>query len=351
MKIFIDESGSFVNSSTVDSWNCVVAYVMPERDTTKSRKILSALKSKATSSSGGEVKLNDVSENDYFRFLSDLGGLNSILFSVATDAGRNRPEDISLHQKDQVEKIRKNVPRMKYEAGKQAIQILSDQLGSLSPQLYVQLHCQVNLIFDIVSRTILYFVQRDPKTLRRFKWRIDQKNTTKIDFEEAFEKITPPLLQSKSINEPLMMIQGADYSALAPYEYTEGEALTYLKDEFGVDITNGINIGKLVRENLEFEDSKRSEGIQIADLLASGLRRCLRNEFNKNQVAAQLLGRLMLRGQHEAPPLRLIGFDEYALPGNNAAASAVNSMIRHSRSMLVSKLTSGLRRTPQGGVA
>jgi hypothetical protein len=227
---------------------------------------------------------------------------------------------------------------MKYETGKQAIQILSDQLGSLSPQLYVQLHCQVNLIFDIVSRAILYFVQRDPRTLRKFKWRIDQKNTTKIDFEEAFEKITPPLLQSRSIDEPLMMLKGVDYSALAPYEYTEGEAPTYLKEATGIDITDGINIGKLVRDNLEFENSKRSEGIQIADLLASGLRRCLRNEFDRNQVAAQLLGRLMLQGQKKAPPLLLIGFDECVLPRNNAAASAVNSVIRHSRSMLVSEL-------------
>jgi hypothetical protein len=78
---------------------------MPERDTTKSRKILASLKSKAASSSGGEIKLRDVSENDYFRFLSDLGGLDSVLFAVATDAGRNKPENILLHQQDQVDKI------------------------------------------------------------------------------------------------------------------------------------------------------------------------------------------------------------------------------------------------------
>lgn len=337
MNIFIDESGSFVNSNNTDSWNCVVAYVMPERDKTKSRKILASLKSKTTSSSKNEIKLRDIAENDYFKFLADLEKLNCVLFAAATDAGRNKPGDISIHQKTQIDKIRENIPGMKYESGKQAIKILSEQLGNLSPQLYVQLHCQVNLIFDVVSRAILYFVQRDPRTLRRFKWRIDQKNTTKIDFEDAFEKITPALLQSMSIDEPLVMLRGENYSALAPYVYAEGEVPTYLKEATGINITNAINIGKLIRDNFEFEDSNRSEGIQIADLLASGLRRCLRNEFDRNQVAAQLLGRLMLQGQNKTPPLLLIGFDESVLPKGSATANAVSTMIRQSRSMLVKK--------------
>ncbi len=335
MNIFIDESGSFVNSHKADSWNCVVAYVMPERDKIKSKKILASLKSRLGSSKN-EIKLRDIPENDYFQFLANLEKLNCILFAVATDAGQNKPSDISTHQNLQVEEIRENIPRMKHETGKQAIQILSDQIENLSFQLYVQLYCQVNLIFDVVSRAILYFVQRDPRTLRRFKWRVDQKNTTKIDFEDTFEKITPALLQSMSLEKPLIMLHGADYSALAPYIYAENEVPTYIEEATGINITNAINIGKLVRDNLEFEDSNKSEGIQIADLLASGLRRCLRNEFNRNQVAAQLLGRLMLQGQDRTPPILLLGFNESVLPKSGATAKAVNIMIRHSRSMLMS---------------
>jgi len=353
MNIFIDESGSFVNSSKLNSWNCVAAYVMPERIKYKSEKALTILKSKATPSAKrhGEIKLRDVSERDYFQFLTRLGNLAGVLFAVVTDAGRNNLADIGFHQKEQAAKIRANIPRMIYEEGKQAVGLLADQLEALSPQLYVQLQCQVNMIFDIIGRALLYFVQRDPITLRRFKWRIDQKNTSKTDFEDAFEKVAPALLQSRSIDEPLTMLEGADYSALAPYEYGEGEAPAYLSEATGIEIKRGLNIGKLLRENREFEDSTRSEGIQIADLLASGIRRCLRNGFDDNQIAAQLLGRLMIQGEKSRPPLLVIGFDEAVLPSASPAARAINTMIRYSCPMLQSELTSGSRRTSRFGVA
>jgi len=78
---------------------------------------------------------------------------------------------------------------MKYEGGRDAVQLLGNQLLKLSPQLYAQLWYQVILIHEIVTQGILYFVQRFPQSLGSFKWRVDQKNSSKIDFEDAFEKI------------------------------------------------------------------------------------------------------------------------------------------------------------------
>lgn len=336
MNIFIDESGSFVNSINLSSWNCVAAYIMPESIEYKSQKALAILKSKTTTSMkcGGEIKLRDISEHDYFQFLTRLGNLDGVLFAAVTDAGRNDLADIRLHQKEQTANIRANIPLMIYEEGKQAVGLLADQLEALSPQLYVQLHIQVVMIADIIGRALLYFVQRDPRTLRRFKWRIDQKNTSKTDFEDAFEKITPALLQSKSIYEPFPKLEGCDYSALAPYEYEEGEIPTYLIEATGIKIEHGLNIGKLFREDLEFEDSTHCDGIQIADLLASGIRRCLRNGFYDNQTAAQLLGSLMIQGQKKRPSVKVIGFNEAVLPIASPAAKAINAMSKYSRSMI-----------------
>jgi Protein of unknown function (DUF3800) len=336
MNIFIDESGSFVNSSKLNSWNCVAAYVMPECIKAKSKRVLAMLKSKSIPSAkrGGEIKLRHVSESDYFQFLTRLGNLDGVLFAVVTDAGRNDIADVRFHQKEQAAKIRANIPRMIYEEGKRGLGLLADQLEALSPQLYVQLHCQVNMLFDIIDRSLLYFVQRDPITLRRFKWRIDQKNSAKTDFENAFEKVAPVLLQSRAIDEPLIMLKGADYSALQPYRYKEGEAPSYLSEATGIEIKSGLNIGKVLRENHKFEDSTRSEGIQIADLLASGIRRCLRNGFEDNQTAAQLLGRLMIQGQQRRPPLQLIGFEMAVVPRSSPAARVIYTMIRYCRPML-----------------
>ena len=223
---------------------------------------------------------------------------------------------------------------MKFEGGRQGLQILADQMEALSPQLYVQLHCQINLLFDVVRRSLLYFVQSHPMSLSNFRWRVDQKNTTRIDFEDAFEKIVPVALQSKSLETPIIMMEGADYSYLAPYEYKEGEAPTYLKEEYGIEVDSGINIGKLIRKDFKFADSKASKGVQVADLLASGVRRCFRNGFADNPEAARLLGQLMLQDQQGHYPLQLIGFRDSRLRLGSAAENAVNTMIRNCRPML-----------------
>ncbi len=281
-----------------------------------------------------EIKLGDVSESQYFDFLKRLNTLTGVLFAVATDAGRNNLTDAIVHQKVQVQEILKNKPRMKYKEGRQAVQILADQVATLSTQLYVQLYCQVNLLFDVVGRSLLYFVQRHPKSLSKFRWRVDQKNTTRIDFEDAFEKVAPAMLQSMSFERPVVRLEGADYSYFAPYEYKEGEAPTYLKDDYGIEVDSGINIQKIIREDIKFVDSKANKGVQVADLLASGLRRCLRHGFTDNPEAARLLGQLMVQRQRNDPPLLLIGFEDSSLKKGSTPANAVNVMIRNSRPML-----------------
>jgi len=308
----------------------------PEADRKRLREALASLKRGSGSPMTKEVKLRDVREEDYFDFLVRLNNLNGILFSVATDAGLNGIPDITKHQEEQAGKITEHKAVMKYESGQLALQSLADQVKNLAPQLYVQLHCQVNLISSLVLNGVLYFVQRFPKALGTFRWRIDQKNSTQTDFEKAFVTLTPPLLQTISLREPLPMLEGADYSAFSRFDYPEGETPTYLKTEYGIDIhgDTGLNIGKLIQEDLKFEDSKDNHGVQVADFLASGLRRCLRGQFSHNQRAARLLGGLMIRGKAKRPPVWLLGFGGEPGCVNDEVAGLVNLMGVSSRAML-----------------
>ncbi len=336
MNIFVDESGTFVSTTEKNSWNCVAAYVSPEVDTRKTREALQTLKNTANTLSRQEVKLKNVTEDSYIKFLEKLNKLNGTLFSVATDSSLNSVSAIKIHQQTQVDNILKNKPRMKYKGGRVGIQLLADQLSSLSPQLYAQLHCQVSLIHDFVQRGILYHVQRHPKSLGKFRWRIDQKNSSKPTFEEAFEKITPALLQTISFRDPMIMLKGADYSAFSTYEYAKGEGPTYLKEEYGIDLGDdpGLNLGKLIRDDIKFEDSKHNLGIQMVDLLASGIRRCLRNDFNQNNIIARHLGSLMVAQKHNEPPIHLVGFVEVKVEHSNPAYKAVREMTKFSRAIL-----------------
>lgn len=65
MKIFIDESGSFVNAPSENSWNTVVAYVCPESEIRKLRELLRKFKVHSGYKYTDEVKLKDISENQY----------------------------------------------------------------------------------------------------------------------------------------------------------------------------------------------------------------------------------------------------------------------------------------------
>ena len=93
-------------------------------------------------------------------------------------------------------------------------------------------------------------------------------------------------------------------------------------------------MGMVVRENLQFVDSKSNPGVQIADLLASGIRRCLRYEFTDNEAAASLLGQIMVQNYKGKPPIQLLGFSEAQPVVDENAGQMVKLMERKARDML-----------------
>ncbi|MBK7541923.1 MAG: DUF3800 domain-containing protein [Candidatus Competibacteraceae bacterium] len=339
MNIFLDESGSFVSASKPDSWNSIAAYMSPECDRRYIEKILAGIRRSVGNIMTAEIKLKHLNELQYFKFLKQLASLNGVVFAVATDAGMNLPNDILEHQKIQAEKIIKHKEKMLHQtAREEGLQALSDQLNTLAPQLYVQLHCQINLMATIINNGVLYFVQRHPRSLGYFRWKIDQKNSTRTEYEKAFVSLTPALLQSISLRKPMLMLEGCDYSAFSRFDYSAEEKPTYLRDTYGVEINDdaATNIGMLIRENLKFVDSLNSHGVQIADLLASGIRRCLRQEFGDNEGAAELLGKLMVQNYRDHPPIQFLGFSKLEHKVDTGTARLSRIMENNSRPMLIS---------------
>src|SRR4051794_29223165 len=70
LNIFVDESGNFSLSARPDSWCAVAAYVSPERDRRHIADLVSALRREC--GAGQEVKLPQIQEPRYLRFLEDL---------------------------------------------------------------------------------------------------------------------------------------------------------------------------------------------------------------------------------------------------------------------------------------
>lgn len=338
MNIYVDESGSFVNSPTPGSWNVVAALTAAETGRKVIAEAVCGVRRAVGAGPTEEVKLNRLEERAYRQFLDAMKHQDVAVFATATDAGLNSIERILRHQSMQVANIREGIPRMRYEGGRLGVELLASQMESISPQLYVQLVCQVNLLHDVVTRAINYFAQRRPATLREFRWWIDQKNSTRTTFEDAFEKIAPALLQTRSIREPFAKVEGFDYRAMKAYEFEDGKAPDYLQTDYGLPDMEGFNIQKMVRGNIEFIDSKSLIGIQAVDLIASGLRRLLRGGFSDNVGMACALGSLFIQAKRGSNAISLLTMAPSEILASPLVADMVRKLNASSKRMLVYRL-------------
>jgi hypothetical protein len=286
-----------------------------------------------------ELKLGKVGdEMSYFRLLIRLERLNCTLYGLATDAHLNAPEAICAHRDGSSLGLVKYIDKVVHQGAREDILSFSERVRNLSDQLYIQFICQTKLMHLVVSQAVTYYVQRNPESLASFVWRVDRKNPgKKTKFEEVFESLCPGYLQTMSLVDPLPMVRGFDYSYMARYHYSAGEQPTYLKDTYDIDVDldDVLDIGKLMGEDIQFVDSKGDIGIQIADLLASGLRRCLRREFKDNLRAATFLGRLMInRGRGKQPMLLVSLGHEKAL---DKATATLVKRTRHQQRPMIQK--------------
>lgn len=230
MFIYVDESGSFVPSPVPNRWNVMAAYVVPEAGRRHAEAALPRLKNVVGRAHDNEIKLNDVTEAQLSTFLEMLGCHAPIALVSCIDSGAQDPALIATHQLSQVEKIRANRSRMRYDEGRALIDDLASRVERLSLQLYTQMVVQMDLLDQVYRTATLYFAQRAPATLGSFRWRIDEKNASRPIFEETLRHLAPPLLQSKSLREPAVYVSEFDYSHYERvFRYAPGEMPTYLR--------------------------------------------------------------------------------------------------------------------------
>jgi hypothetical protein len=336
VNIYVDESGNFRSAPQPDAWCAIVAYASPEVDHKPLKSLVKELR--ADCGRGDEVKLRDIPERRYAQFLADLSRMNGVAFAAAMDAGCHTDANLLSHQEGQAKKVIEHVDHMLHAQAREGLHQLAATIRGLPIQLYAQLVCQVELFHMVLTRCAAYFAQRDPATLRRFAWRVDRKDTIPTTYENAFRTILPALLQTKSSRDPMLMIRDSgDYRPfLHAYQYPAGEEPTYLRDDYGLDFeTEGaIDVGKMVREDFQLLDSASSAGVQVADLLASGVRRVLRGNFDRPDAIAALLGSNLLEEVRNKPTVRLIGIGVGETQVSDRCAGLIRTIARASKPLI-----------------
>jgi hypothetical protein len=311
--IFIDESGTFTTSDKTDSWCVIAAYVWPEFRRAQIDRLIRDLRTQF--GAGKEVKLRDMPVDRYIRLLVDLEPVGGIAFAVAVDVSLHSEAAIIDHRERQAEKVLENIPRMHLEAGKQMLRNLASDIRSLPPQLYTQALAQIELFHWVLIRAPLYFVQRHPPSLGHFRWRLDGKDKGHVtDYEELFQRILPMILQTKSLTEPMMELEGEDYRHLQRFEFPLGKEPHYLTTTYGIELksrSTKLDVGKMIRDDFHYVDSNEVAGVQVADLLAAGLRRLLRGGFEeRTNDVARSFGANTLQGLRGEYPVKFVSLDQ-----------------------------------------
>jgi hypothetical protein len=95
MNIYIDESGTFVNSPRLESWNVVAAVAAAESARSAIHDALKVLRATCGGLPLDEVKLNQLDEAAFVSFLTRLDRPDILMFATATDAGLNESPRVS----------------------------------------------------------------------------------------------------------------------------------------------------------------------------------------------------------------------------------------------------------------
>lgn len=151
---------------------------------------------------------------------------------------------------------------------------LTKTLRELSLQLYIQFMLQTDLIHRTLRHALLYYVQRDPEELGKFQWIVDAKQKGQAtSVEHWWEEILKPFLATLSIQEPHVVLEGADYKYLDKFRVPLSEWDPRLPGQSN----EGTDLKQI------FADFKYNDGInfglELVDILTNAVRRALMNNL------------------------------------------------------------------------
>jgi hypothetical protein len=301
MNIYIDESGVFANPMNKQtSVSCIAALIIPEIYENEISQWFKIWKN-----GYNEIKGRELNEKKISQVINFLCHYDVIVKVVVIDIALNTDAQISRHKYDSANGMIKHLtPKHHYNMVRK-LNELKIRIEKLPNQLYVQSCLLEELVDKIIRSSTLYYAQRIPKTLGRFNWVIDAKEKVKTEYEKLWTTIVAAILEAKSLNDPMLQIEEADYSDFARFysNSKNGDHLKpYIKDQ--TKLLYGCNIKKIVTENLSFDCSTDNIGLQLIDIIANAIRRALNNNLQWKGWCN--IGKLMVQNILNKDPMDML---------------------------------------------
>jgi hypothetical protein len=326
MLIFIDESGNFTRPSKPHHVSCVVALVIPETFATALFRRFRRLV-RPWLDGRVELKGSQLSEAQMASVLGLVRRFDVIAFADCIDMGRHTEEGIDANKSEQGDALDRSAAGVTSPTLSKQIRDLANRVRGLPNQLWVETVVLTEVVDRVIRHGPLYYSQRIPSVLGRFRWRIDAKSIDVTPYERLWADIVKPVMQTKSLDVPTISLVGADYSAFAPFEETMPEAPAHLRDHLPdggrAGLFHFIDLNRIMAD-LRFRSSDRLAGLQLADMVASAITRACNGTLDRAGWTG--LGRVLLQNEKGRHALRFIAL-QHETAGSHAAPYA--DVVRH----------------------
>ena len=282
MHIFVDESGVFARSTVrMTSVSVLAALVVPDSSVPFLQDGLERL-ALSWDLGTSEVKGRDLNETQFQAVHDLVAEHDTIAVLVAIDLGTHTENAITQHRLGQAARMTKHFGPEHHPNLLMQVKEIAARIERLPNQLYVQMVLLNTLINSVLQLAIVHYPQTSPAELGRFAWRLDAKSDKQTEYEELWKTLVAPFAQSQSLRQPMIFIEGADYSAFSKFENPD---LTIPPEHLRPHVRNldGVfstfDIKKVMLEDIVIANSKAERGLQLADVLANCLRRACSNRL------------------------------------------------------------------------
>jgi hypothetical protein len=281
MHIYLDESGIFRNPANKDNVaSCIAALAVP---TTKKKELFKQFKALTHGwrDENGEVKGTNLNEAQIARVISLLQKFDVILQLIIIDLGINTEEEITEFKAIQADKMTEHITDKHHRDVVKRINEIQAVFAGMSNQLFVQ----AILMFLLIPRTLLhmiwYYARRIPEELQWFYWMVDAKGQSKTAYEDAWSTALFPVMAGQSAQNPIVLVEGGDYSFFERFEERGTESIKTIEQERGLEKGElaAIKLGEVIAKHFEFQDSRWNVGLQMADVLANAAQRALNRKL------------------------------------------------------------------------
>jgi Protein of unknown function (DUF3800) len=291
MRIYIDEGGSFIiPNQPSSSFSVVLAFIVPSVYETELFYDFLRLRDRWPKQDT-EIKGSSLDERRAAEVIDLLTRYDVVAEFVAMDVGIHTIAAIEQRKKVQADRLVANLTAEHHPEMVRQVETIAANVRRMSNQLFVQAFLTIELLCRVIQVATLYYAQRLPAELGDIAWFIDRKAETITTMEEIWSTLVLPMSESHFARTPLIVLKEGDYSH---FDNRYGSALDdkmkkhleWMAKMYGPrdrsDIHPLTDVRKLLTEQRQFVDSRDFLGIQLADILASILRRALNDRLQRS---------------------------------------------------------------------